>query len=115
MFCHSVNILISVIIVNNEYQVIGWNNQPSQGHLRYKRLYEGTEASDDPSQSVVFLKTAIKNINNSGNECFERMCTGTLIHKRFVLTANRCINDVSDPSLIKVSIMKYQSINFLVL
>jgi len=67
----------------------------SQNHLRQKRLYDGLEADDKQFPFIVFLKILINDTDVIDEvtleACVIKYCTGTLIHRRFVLTSNYCV------------------------
>lgn len=70
-------------------------------HPRTKRLFNGTETANDAFPYIVFLKSLLRDNENAKDKCQERLCTGTLIHERFVLTTKYCVypkHDASDVS-----------------
>jgi len=67
------------------------DQSPDDGqHRLNKRFYKGKEVSDNQYPYIVFLKSFLY---NSDADCVQKMCTGTLIHPRFVITLNNCVNN----------------------
>jgi len=60
-------------------------------HQRRKRLSAGNEVKEGEYPYVVFLKAMFRPNILSEINCQERICTGTLVHKRFVLTTAYCV------------------------
>lgn len=94
--------LALLIITISLCQVLCLKNVKSSNQ-RHKRLYNGKEIKDDDFPYIVFLKSMLKTPNTSDNDCTEKMCTGTLVHERFVLTLKSCVDHVKNASEIKVS------------
>lgn len=80
-------ILIIYICVYNQV-VISQRHIWSQNHTRPKRVLNGTVIKNEMFSYVVFLKS----VHYKEYFCQEKLCTGTLIHPRFVLTTYSCIN-----------------------
>lgn len=95
-FCHSLIATALVLFVINFGEVdrvincsYSDDGRPTpSNYQRSKRLYAGDEVKEGQFPYVVFLKTIRSNYDKT---CKERLCTGTLVHERFVLTTSYCV------------------------
>lgn len=64
----------------------------SSQHIRHKRVFGGTVAEEGKFPYIVFLKAVVHpEPITAPLRCSEKICTGTLIHTRFVLTITSCV------------------------
>lgn len=78
----------------------------------------GAEAAIDKFPYIVFLKTKVDSSEFYKDTCNEKLCTGTLIHARLVLTQLNCVmktkirvgikagSETVDPINVKVNKIK---------
>lgn len=85
------SITIFTVIVSL-YQVVNAFDIQTQNHSRYKRVYNGEKLSDGKFPYVVFLKY-LDHPKRMSDPCIEKVCTGTLVHRRYVLTLNSCLDE----------------------
>lgn len=113
------SVLLFIAIVSQKYLVVYSNDIRLNAHDRSKRMSGGVEAALEKFPYVVFLKTKVSSNEFYKNTCNEKLCTGTLIHARLVLTQLNCVmktklrvgikagSETVDPQSVKVNKINY--------
>lgn len=90
MILVSIFILTAIIVGHNCLETY-LNDTSLDNHLRYRRVSGGSEVVDDKFPYVVHIRTKSPTSSLNHGPCLEKLCTGTLIHPRLVLTHSNCI------------------------
>lgn len=113
-------LIFTAIIVGHDCLVAYLNDTNVDNHFRYKRMSGGSEVVSDKFPFIVHIRTKIPSTKINKGPCYEKLCTGTLIHPKLVLTHFNCLMPVKTyvtrwfkVSQIRTKNIKVNNITFL--